>query len=791
MNAGLLPALLAAFGVALAIATYFLRSQRGKKFRTPPPRIIAGPALVSGLAAAFAGAHPTEVPFVDNLLCFVIGAVGVLVGLRATRWPIVASLALLAAASMLGEGAPAAVAFAGFGLGVAVALRSLPRPSPMFGAIAVSLGVHAALRLPTSLPTRIPSVIAIGTLSTLAVSAYSACRASTRRRSRRIVLVVAGGWAVLGAIAVVGLVLARSDALAAVSGGRTALRLVEDSNSGRSTDALDGARADVRRLTKHLSAWWMRPALAVPVLGQHIRAFEDLGDAALDVVDAARATARLADVQNFRVAGGGLDVARLRRLQGPSSRLDSAIANMRSRLDGLDNPWLVSRLTDQARTVKVELVKADAATANLRRSLAVLPGLLGADGPRRYLLVVPTPAEARGSGGVIGNYGELVAENGHVTLAAFGRASDLRERGLAPNDRRLFAPADYAARYGEFLPQIWWQNVTMSPDFPSAASVMADLYPQSGGRPVDGVVSIDPLGLAALLQLTGPISVPGWPEPITAANAARTLLFDQYVKYPSQDPAIRAQLLGSVATSVWLKVSNVRLPAPRSIGDALGPAARGRHLQLWSKRPEEQRYFSELHASGALWTVVDDETDRHDGIAVVTNNGSANKIEWFLHRRLDYDVVIDRRTDTARATLDVTLRNEAPASGLPRLIIGNDINPPPPDGTSRLYVSVYTRLALASATIDGRPVDLQRQEELGAHVYSVWITIPSRSSVHLILQVKGRAPSGRYGLEVAQQPVIAADQLSVKVRDIDGRGHTKAKQWQLDQFGPVVFSLAP
>ena len=175
----------------------------------------------------------------------------------------------------------------------------------------------------------------------------------------------------------------------------------------------------------------------------------------------------------------------------------------------------------------------------------------------------------------------------------------------------------------------------------------------------------------------------------------------------------------------------------------------------------------------------------------MTNNGSANKIEWFLHRRLDYDVVIDRRTDTARATLDLTLRNEAPASGLPRLIIGNDINPPPPDGTSRLYVSVYTRLALASATIDGRSVDLQRQEELGAHVYSVWITIPARSSVHLILQVKGRAPSGRYGLEVSQQPVIAADQLSVNVRDVDGRGHTKAKQWRLDQSGPVVFSLSP
>ena len=781
----LFPVVLAGLGVGLAATARLLASQRGRRFRTPPPWITARLALISGFVAAIGSAHPTSLRLVDHLLCFAIGALAVVVGLRVKRWPLVGALSLLGATSVLGGGSPAAAAFGGAGLGVAIALRSRPRPSPLFAALATSLGAQAALRLPTGLPARVPTVIGAVAFITFVVSAYYACRPSTRRRARRIVMVVAGIWFAGAAVSSVGLVLARRDALGAIAGGRTALRLVQESNSGGSAAALEGARHDIDRLTDHLSAWWMRPALAVPVMAQHVDALAHVAASARQVVEAAGATSRLADVHNFRVTGGGLDVARLQNLQAPSAQLDRAISDLRARLDGLDNPWLVGPLTDRAATLNLELAKADEATATLRRSLAVLPGLLGANGPRRYLLVVPTPAEARGSGGVIGNYGELVADHGHLRLAAFGRAAELHERGVAPEARSLIAAPDYAARYARFLPQIWWQNVTMSPDFPSAAYVMANLYPQSGGTPVDGVISVDPIGLAALLGLSGPIEVPGWPQPITADNAAQTLLFDQYVKFPAQDPTRRAQLLGTVATAVWQKVITATLPAPAVIGAALGPAARQRHFQLWSTRAQEQHYFTALHADGGFWPEA-----TGDGVGVVVNNGSASKIDWFLHRALGYDVTIDRRAHTIRAGLDITLRNDAPATGLPRLIIGNDINPAPLDGTSRLYVSVYSRLVLGHATLDGQSIALDSQEELGGHVYSAWVTLASRSSRRLTLDLRGPEPTALYRLRVATQPLINADQLRVKVTDSGSPAFRAAtKQWRVDQDRPLAFSL--
>ena len=59
---------------------------------------------------------------------------------------------------------------------------------------------------------------------------------------------------------------------------------------------------------------------------------------------------------------------------------------------------------------------------------------------------------------------------------------------------------------------------------------------------VDGVMSVDPEGLAALLRLTGGVDVADWPETITADNVVDVTLRDAYLKYPedTEDRVSRA-----------------------------------------------------------------------------------------------------------------------------------------------------------------------------------------------------------------------------------------------------------
>ena len=115
----------------------------------------------------------------------------------------------------------------------------------------------------------------------------------------------------------------------------------------------------------------------------------------------------------------------------------------------------------------------------------------------------------------------------------------------ANSARRLDAPPDYLARYARFTPAQVWQNLNMSPDFPTVSRLIADLYPQSGGTALDGVVAVDPFGLRALLQLTGPVVVPNWPVPITADNVVDVTLRQEYEVFA--DRGLRENFLGDVA----------------------------------------------------------------------------------------------------------------------------------------------------------------------------------------------------------------------------------------------------
>ena len=46
--------------------------------------------------------------------------------------------------------------------------------------------------------------------------------------------------------------------------------------------------------------------------------------------------------------------------------------------------------------------------------------MLGADGTRHYLIAFMTPSESRGYDGLIGSYGLLTAEAGHISLTDLG-----------------------------------------------------------------------------------------------------------------------------------------------------------------------------------------------------------------------------------------------------------------------------------------------------------------------------------------------------------------------------------
>jgi hypothetical protein len=305
------------------------------------------------------------------------------------------------------------------------------------------------------------------------------------------------------------------------------------------------------------------------------------------------------------------------------------------------------------------------------------------------------------------------------------------------------------------------QNLTASPDMPTDAEVTRTLYKQATGQSIDGVVVVDPYGLAGLLQLTGPVAVDGFAAPLTADNAALYLVYQQYLDY-ADDRSERKDRLEAAGRSVFDALTSRDLPGPRDLGKVLGPLVEQKRILFYPFDSGAVPLFERIGTTGAFRPDLG-----ADFLSLRTANANPNKIDSMLHRSIDYDVAYDPGNGQVDATVTITLENDSPGSDLPAYIISNDrhnLNTNPL-GSNEMYVAWFSPLDLDSATVDGQPAGVELQREAGARVYSQLIVVKSKTTATIVLQLHGTIPRDAvYHLQVLQQPLVQTDRLKVTVR---------------------------
>jgi hypothetical protein len=712
--------------------------------------------VVAAVAAITSDARPTGWAPTDLLAIACANAAVTWAASRARRWAAVVAGGVAAAFAV---GVWAWIALAA--LLVAIALVVLDRRSRVLGAVAGAGAVVALAHLDLDRPRGLSVLVGLLAVAPVLVSADRVVSRRTRRRIRRG---VAWGAAVFG-LMVVGFLLA---ALHARIRLEAAIDDVHDgvhaATRGERTDAIDALDRAVRALDSAngaVTAWWSRPAFAVPLVGLQADALDVLTAEVASVARMALEAAEAADLTALTSEPGVVDVDAVGALRDPLQRLADRLQVAADRVADARSPLLVPVLADRVDDAVDELADSAVSAARAVDVVGAVPDLLGAEAPRRYFVAFVTPSESRGSGGFMGNWAEVTADAGQLSLSAYGRTADLRDAPGA-RSRTLTGLDEYVARYGRFEPTYYLQDVPFSPDFPTVAQAYEQLYPQAGGPPVDGVLSVDPYALAELLRFTGPIRVEGVRQELTHRNAAEFLLRDQYLEV--SDRRERVDVLESAGRAAFERLSSAQLPNPSELTRVLGPLVRQGRLLFHSTRPEEQDVLRELGLDGAF---PPPRADR-DFVAVVSQNGSNDKIDLFLQRELRYEVAFDPDTGSVHATATVTIRNDAPSSGLPDAVIASPRTGLPP-GTNRMYLSVYSPHGLVGATVDGEPLAVESAVELGRNVYSAFVTVPPGSAAVIELELDGHVtPSAVYSLDVAAQPLIAPDAVTVTVEAADG-----------------------
>jgi Protein of unknown function (DUF4012) len=441
--------------------------------------------------------------------------------------------------------------------------------------------------------------------------------------------------------------------------------------------------------------------------------------------------------------------------------------------------------------------ETDEVLADAEAGFELLPGILGADGPRTYMLGFQNSAELRGTGGAMLQFDFLTIENGKPELSKEGTGSvyelDQNRRPISiplPEDAWYVRGVEDAQRFG---------NSNWSPDWPLSAELSVDYGSASAERctsrpneecaafpEVDGVVAVDPVVIRKTMPGLGPFSQGRFF--VTRRNVMNLVLNRAYQVFPI--PGERRGFLRRVVGRLFERMFDPN--APSELIQGVGRSLAEKNMQIWMANGEEQAFVEHMGWDGSI-----SKANRGDYWQVVEQNVGGNKLDLTSHQTDELE--IDIEGDDAVHSAKVTISNDV-VLPQPRWSLGDSKGSHRP--MLNFYVPADAELLSANAgelcsapldrTCNGRidaPATLAtwtdgvppEHSEKGKKVWSATLQIPPRETGSF--EVTYRSPGAVfeekdrsvYRLVVQRQPKINPQQLLVQLNLPSGASKVKAR----------------
>ncbi len=395
-------------------------------------------------------------------------------------------------------------------------------------------------------------------------------------------------------------------------------------------------------------------------------------------------------------------------------------------------------------------------------TLIVLPGLLGANGPRTYLLLAQNNQELRATGGFISGVGLVRIAEGKIEEMRFQDSyavDDLTRPHPPPPDplRRQMGAGMLVLRDAN-----WW------PDFPTSAQVIAGLYQQDQGRAVDGVVAVDLITLRLLVEAIGPVQVPGYDRPVSSSNLQEMLMayWDApRVSAPGKEEADwwqhRKDFASDLLSALLTRLSAHAAPEEMvALTQVVNTALRQRHLLIYVTDPQAQAFLHEMGWDGAL------RTSPGDYLLVVDSNVGFNKVNPNVEQTIDYRAAVgEDGTATVQLTLTYRHRVQRP---MPACVHESRYGDRYADLLERCYWD-WLRLYLPPGSellqLGGadEPVEVYQEGEHTVIATSFLLETGQARQIQVIYRPRLPAVSDRYVVLIQKQPGTEALPLRVSI----------------------------
>jgi len=479
-------------------------------------------------------------------------------------------------------------------------------------------------------------------------------RRRTRARNRFIAqalvvaLIVAGlGITALGVVAYSTARSVESQVIAEFTAGQAQLEkgkaLLTKATKDRSVAELEQARTEFKGARKHFSAGpellsrnlatGAASYLPLPYVSPRISAVQNLGVMGTSLADAALIgvdiDATLVSPKP-QAAKGFLGVLGAIQPQLPAIKKQLTTAHQAALAV---DPSVLPQ--SQAGALQKAIASIDKALASLDELATLLPvagDILGANGERTYLVEQVAPAELRAGGGFVGSFSIVKADAGQMKLYRTGNI------GAVEYPRPNRGQPGYVAPPGPLQLFIGRSSFGIAdsnffPDFKTSAKWAEYFTPKELNVKPDGVISIDPDVIAAMLLLTGPIKVPGYDITVDGKTFTSWLFEQQYAL--QNISGTKKYIFSAIAKVLIPKITS--LPASRwpELITALNDLASKRHLQVYFNNDAAQGIMERYGWSGSL-----NPHNATDFMYEVESNFSATKTNHFLSRAYNVELSV-------------------------------------------------------------------------------------------------------------------------------------------------------
>jgi hypothetical protein len=501
-------------------------------------------------------------------------------------------------------------------------------------------------------------------------------------------------------------------------------------------------------------------ASIVPVLSDQVTPLYHLADAGLAAATAEGAGIRVArDYEVMRAQAGPPGQRLVTFLQQSSPALQDA--------DHALNPVVKPLREDLRRPligpVRTQVQRAVDLLGPRRQQVAlaaqaarIVPGALGAQGSSHYLVLFANPSELRPAGGFIGVAGTLTFDAGQPKMTFKGAES------YDPPLKHQFPVPYPLSRYLTFIDDtLGIGDAGWDPDFPATAKLSETMYTKSTGQTVDGTIQVDPYAVAAMLDVTGPIDVPGQGR-FDSGNLFAKLNY--IVNVQRNVPGAGKDALAPITQTILNRVLTQPSTSYQKLLTVLADQARGRHILVSLHDQGGAQVAAQAHLDGALLNPA------ADYMMVVDANVGATKGDYYVKKSINF-------------------KAEVPAQGSQRhqVVLTYDM-PPVADATDALlntfdggayhdYLRVYLPEKAAveglAYTLDGSAtsdrLDLISFEH-GHEVVGAFARVPRGHRVQLTLDYTVPGQGGRsYNLYIQKQAGTPPTPMDVTVSYPGGR----------------------